>query len=284
MGAIRRARSVLAFAVLTGTLGVAVATTTGASAAPLITTKTLIVSTDPPAGGVNISSQFTAEVDPQAAGPAVTGTVTFTYKVVGGGSHEHGTIGTPQAVGSDDRATVTAVPGALPADVLTITATYSGDANYSGSSGAVAYTESPNCFTGSWPAQTSGFPTVEPGDPTGVYIGQSNGFWTVDVAHPEHMPNTLKFSGTVTTDERIVDVTALKNEPIDVVKLNGKGQLSFKLYNKESLDGFSFFAGCGSQIKFKIDIAGVPAPPSEIFLGNPTTNPAANPVTFNRPN
>jgi hypothetical protein len=281
----QRARLVLALSVLSGTLVGAFVTATAASATG-IATKTVIVGENPPAAAPSDTVTITAQVNPQTSGPAMTGTVTFFYKVIGDSNKiPPVNIGSAPVSGSPEQATLTVAPGTLPTGVLNITAKYSGDPNYAASQGTVSYTVSATCDTGPWPTQTDGYPNVAIGGPMGLYIGQSNGWWTIYVQHPENVPtHRVKFSGTVTTnpDHRLIDVTALKNEHGDYVKLNGDNKLSFNFVDIESLDGFSFFAACGNAITFSLNVAGVKAPVSDIFFGNPTSNSASNPVTFNR--
>jgi hypothetical protein len=272
-----------AVAVLAGTLGVAAATATSASAAGIATTTTL--SANPPAGGSNVATTFTATVNPQTTGgPGVTGTVTFTFKVQGTtGTHP---LGTASVDPSDDQANFTAPAGMLPVSVnnggvLTIIAKYGGDANYTASGAQIPYTMVTDCFTGPWPDETDGIFPVQVNSPSGFYIGQSNGLFELQVTH-QGKPFTDIFKGTITTNARIMDVTALKNETNDVVKLKGKHELQFSFHNQLSIDSVSFFVGCGSSVTFNLSINGVPAPTSEVNFGSGLNNPASNPVTFTR--
>lgn len=272
-----------AVAVLAGTMGVAAATATSASAAGIATTSSMVAT--PPAGGSNVSTTFTDTITPQTTGgPGVTGTVTFTFKVQGTtNSHP---LGTASVDPSDNQANFTAAAGVLPVEangggVLTIIAKYGGDANYSGSNVSIPYTMTEDCFTGPWPAATDGFFPVQVNSPTGVYVGQSDGWFEIQVTH-QGPPFSDLFKGTVTTDNRIMDVTALKNENDDIVKLKGKHSLHFSFHNQESIDSVSFFVGCGSMVSFQFSINGVPASLNQIYFGTALNNPAANPVTFTR--
>lgn len=248
-----------------------------------IATKTAIISENPPASDPGTSVTFTAEVTPGGAGPALTGSVSFSYLCSGSGcSSRSGTLGS-SPIGSNDQASVT-TSGQLPVGVDTITATYSGDSNYSGSSGSVIYTVDATCNENPWPSETNGYPAVEASGPTGFYIGQSNGWWTVYTETDTNRgKGGTKFTGTVTTKSaRFLDVSALKNESTDSVKLIGNNKIVFKFATHLSLDSFTFYVGCGNDVTFHLSISKIKAPPSEIFVGNPTTNPASNPVTYNR--
>jgi len=51
--------------------------------------------------------------------------------------------------------------------------------------------------------------------------------------------------------------------------------------NRGDLNGFEFYAGCGSALTFTLDIEGVPATKKQIHLGNPTkTSTTAGTVIF----
>lgn len=246
----------------------------------LVPTKTAIISENPPASDPSMPVTFTAQVTPQGAGPALGGDVTFSYVCSGSGcSSSSGTLGTVAIDPSNDQAALT-TSGVLPVGVDSITATYSGDTAYGGSSGSVIYTVDASCNTNPWPSATSGYPSVQASGPTGFYIGQSNGWWSLYTTQDS---GGVKFSGTITTaSARFLDVAGLKNERSDVVKLVGNNKITFKFFTHRSLDAVTFFVGCGHDVKFSLLVHGVKAPLSEIFVGNPTTYPASNPVTYNR--
>jgi hypothetical protein len=263
-----------------------------------IPTTTAIVSEDPPVASLSTAVTFIARVRPESAGPALGGDVTFTYKTTGLPA-VNGTLGTAP-VDANDEAQITTSAGDLPVvGVYTITATYSGDTNYTASHGSVIYDVDSPCDTGAWPDSTSGYPQVHPGSALGYYIGQSNGWWTLYTARPEGgKPGANeKFTGRIVTNAAqptggesgagIMDISSTKNGPKDIVRLASSNVLTFTLYTHEALNGFTFFAGCGSKLTFnlKVGVHAAPAPVSEIFLGgnpNTTTNPTANPVVFTR--
>jgi hypothetical protein len=207
--------------------------------------------------------------------------VTFIYRTTGAPVSTSGTLGSAP-VGSNDQATFTTTPPQLPAGVVTVTADYSGDSNYAASKGSIIYFVDEECHTGAWPAQTTGYPPVVPGDPTGYYIGQSNGWWTVYMAHPGGNP--VKFTGNVTTNTNahILDVSALKNESTDSVTLKGDNEITFHLTVYKALDGVTFFAGCGSELTFTLNIRGAPAHGKDIYLGKPPTKGTISPDVFTR--
>jgi hypothetical protein len=116
--------------------------------------------------------------------------------------------------------------------------------------------------------------------PEGYYIGQSNGWFTLYVTQPG--PQTVDFTGTIESTGLILDLSSTKDEVPDYVELQGSSILNFGLVDHSDLDGFTFFAGCGSTITFNLSIGGVTAPSSEIFLGAAGGHPAQNPFVLTR--
>jgi hypothetical protein len=137
------------------------------------------------------------------------------------------------------------------------------------------------CPATAWPAASAGFPNVTAGGPEGYYVGQSNGWFTLYVTHSTG--SKVIFSGSVAaTDGLVLDLSSVKDEGDDSVTLVGSNKLEFSMANGGDLDGFTFYAGCGSAITFQLSVAGTAAPPSEIFLGATGTHPAVNPVVLVR--
>jgi hypothetical protein len=254
------------------------------------------VSANPPASTPSMPVTYTATVsDPTDTTPP-TGTVDFTYKTTGPGSgttYDLGTVLLQPSGTASSVATVTITPDAppvtvnggnpLPTGVVTVTGSYSGDVNFAANSSAGDDLIRADCDTGPWPAQVNGYPAVNVGYPEGYYIGEVGGWWSIYDAHPED-GTTVKFSGTVTLDSsgEFLDVSPTKNNSADKVHLMGQSVISFKFLTHESLDGFTFFAGCASKITFSpLDAAGNPVPKSDVYLGNPTTNPTGT-VKFKR--
>ena len=174
---------------------------------------------------------------------------------------------------------------------LILNATYTGDTNDAASNGSIEYYVLEGCTLGQWQptALSNGYPSILAGGPEGYYIGQSNGWWTLYVTQPTS--SVVRFSGTVTTSNGsfnglLLDLTSTKNEGKDKVTLDGSSEITFKLVNHGDLDGFSFFAGCGNDLHFTLNI-GKPAAPAQkkqIFLGaNSTKSPTYGGVDFTRP-
>jgi hypothetical protein len=258
-------------------------------------TSTTIVSINPPtAQGSTTSVTIVASVRGKGGGPAPTGSVTFGFYTVGqaNGGPTSGVLGTSPLIGGE--ATFVASPGPLPLGgpqngSIIITATYSGDHFNRHSRASIIYYVTASCPATSWPAASAGFPQVNAGGPEGYYLGQSNGWFTVYVTHPIGAGKVV-FTGTVTagpagrgfTDGLILDVSSTKNEGDDTVTLVGSNELKFKMVNGGDLDGFTFYAGCGSMITFQLSIAGNPALSSSIFLGATGRHPAHNPLVLER--
>jgi hypothetical protein len=143
------------------------------------------------------------------------------------------------------------------------------------------------CPNGSWPAQVTGVPNMNPGMPQGFYIGvDANGVFSLESTHNQSNPSVYyHFSGTVTTDGSFDDVSALKLEKGDTYSVStDKHTLTFDFDNGGGVDGLSFLPTCGSTITFDLGIKDAPAATSRIHVGVPGTNPSSNPFTFTRNN
>jgi hypothetical protein len=261
-------------------------------------TTSVAVSANPPASSPADAVTYTATVSNpnQATSPNVTttptGTVTFTYQVTGPGGHTDYVLGSSALVGLQAGtavASITITPNAppaavnggapLPTGIVVITAEYSGDATFAAANSSTTDIISAGCPTGPWPRQTDGYPEVFAGYPEGYYIGQVNGWWSLYDAHPEN-GTAVTFSGTITGGD-LLDVSSTKNEVDDSVTLSGLHKIIFKMVTHESLDGFTFYAGCGTKLVFKLDINKAKAPSAETNVGNPTSNPSHR-VVFKR--
>ena len=251
------------------------------------------LSADPPAAAPSDAVTYTATVSNpvQATTPNVTttptGTVTFTYQVTGPGGHTAYVLGTSSLQALQAGTAVASITfradappsnvngGApLPVGVVTITAAYSGDATFAAANSSTTEIIDAGCHTGPWPSQTSGYPEVFAGYPKGYYLGQVNGWWSIYAAHPED-GTTVIFSGTIkVVAGEMSDVTATKNDGQDSVTLHGGHSIVFRFVNHESLDGFTFYAGCASTLSFKVTINGKKTPQADANLGNPTVNPS----------
>ncbi len=250
-------------------------------------TRTAILSIDPPAAQSSSTLvTIVASVTGKGAGPAPTGSVTFGYDTAGqaSGGPTSGVLGT--ATLNEGEATFTTSAGELPSGgpqngSITITAIYGGDHFNTPSRAFMIYFVTTSCPATSWPFASAGFPNVTAGGPEGYYVGQSNGWFTLYVTHP--VGSKVIFSGTVTaTDGLILDLSSVKDEGDDSVTLVGSSKLEFSMDNGGDLDGFTFYAGCGSAITFQLSIAGTAASSSQIFLGATGRNPALNPVVLVR--
>ena len=239
-------------------------------------TRTLIVETDPPSTGPGAKATFVAQVKQSGGGgpPAPTGTVTFTYYTVGeaNGGPQTGTLGSAPVINGEATLTAGPLPAGGPNNgSITINATYNGDPFNAASNGLIEYFVLAGCHLGPWPSSSSGYPSILAGGPEGYYIGQSNGWYTLYATQPTG--GVVNFSGTINTDGLILDLSSTKSEGKDKVTLVGASELTFKFVNHGALDGFTFYAGCGAQLSFTLNIGKppVPAKKKQIFIGGSST-------------
>jgi hypothetical protein len=252
-------------------------------------TITAIVSENPGSASPQTPVTFVASVTASGTGPAPTGTVTFSWYRTGSGSPHSGTLGSGTlslVSGEESQGQYTTTPGQLPKGIvdgaITITATYSGDPFNKVSSASKIYYVETTCYEGQWPAVSNGYPTLlSQGTPEGYYIGQSNGWYTLWVAS-DPSAGVTKFAGSIRTNGLILYLSPTKDKSQDHFTVKGPNLVNFTITDHGHLDGFTFYAGCGSSIQFSLRINGTLAPKNLIFLGNPTSNATANPVVFKR--
>jgi hypothetical protein len=252
-------------------------------------TTTAIISESPPSASPQTPVTFVASVTAKGTGPAPTGTVTFSWYRTGSGSPHSGTLGSGTlslVSGEESQGQYTTTPGQLPKGIvdgaIQITATYSGDPFNKVSSAEKIYYVETTCYEGQWPAVSNGYPTVlSQGTPEGYYIGQSNGWYTLYVA-ANPAAGTTKFTGSIRTNGLILYLSPTKDKKNDHFTVSGPNLLNYTITDVGHLDGFTFFAGCGSSIEFNLKINGALAAKKLIFLGNPTSNATTNPIVFKR--
>ena len=266
-------------------LAVAPASVSLASVRPLTaTTVTTFLREDPPATSTSSPATFEVSVAPKGGGPTPTGTVGFTWtRTSGGGGSHSGPVGSGSATlnGNGDATITGYLPAGSTDGSITINAAYNGDSLNAPSTAQTVYFVEADCYQGQWPAETDGLPTVTAGSPTGYYIGQSNGWWAVYATSPS--TTLTKFTGSVKTNGLILDVSSIKNEPTDIVALRGDNKIHYGLHDHGFLEGFEFYAGCGSNITFTLAIAGSPALKTQIHLGSQGSfHATSNPTEFFR--
>ena len=239
-------------------------------------TGTGIVETNPPVTGAGDPVTFVARVKQLSDSvPAPTGTVIFTYSS-GVANPITGTLGSAPLVNGEATITTNKLPaGGPPNGSITLNVTYNGDSFNAASNGRFVYYVLEDCSLGPWPSWTEGSPSIEAGGPEGYYIGQSKGWWAVYVTHPT--VGKVTFSGTITTDGLILDLSSIKDHD-NKFTLVGSNEITFKLFDDGDLDGFMFYAGCGSYLDFTLDIGTPPrkAKKSQIFVGANGTHPPTN--------
>jgi len=238
---------------------------------------TSIVETDPPAASTTSSVTIIADVAPKTgSGPTPTGNVTFTYYTVGeaNGGPASGTLGTVN-VNSAGQAKIVTTPGELPAGgplngSIILNVTYNGNGTYAASNGLLVYYVVPNCDEGQFNKKSNGYPSIVADGQTGYYIGQSNGWFTLYTT--QDTGHTMDFSGNAQTNGLVLYVSNTKNSGgyIKLAGREGNERVGWKIVDKGALDGFTFFAGCGSQVKFTLNSGSpaAPVPASEVFIGS----------------
>ena len=149
-----------------------------------------------------------------------------------------------------------------------------------------------NCNVNPWPI--SGGTTAPPvSAPTGIYIGQSGGTFTIYTTGVHKSNVDTVWTGTLTLspnvpngDIRFSNVTPHRNEDNpkdhDTVTILGQETLSFHFDTFLSVDGVSFHPSCGSSMKVDLQLNGSEAPTTKVFLGGAKTHPATNPFTLSR--
>ncbi len=236
-------------------------------------TSTTIITDNPPATEPKDPVTFVAEVlFPNGQSSPKFGNVSFTwYKTAGakGGGPKSGSLGTSSL--SDGEATITTknqLPSSTVDGSIRVTATYSGTSTAAASYSEISYFSLPKCSEAAWPSNVQGDPDVASNGsntPTGYYIGESDGwyqFYTSTVNAPTN------FTGTITSNGLILDASALKDKSGQSFKVTGDDKLTYEFHDgANGLNGFSFYAGCGSSLRIRLTINGKAATTRQIFLG-----------------
>jgi hypothetical protein len=250
-------------------------------------TVTSMVSEEPPAASPTTTVTFIASVlRGNGQQTPAGGTVSFTWYRTGGqagGGPKSGSFGTVSLSGEYATLTTSHLEAATVNGAEIVTATYNGDSNDATSEGQIQYYVESSCAETAWPSETDGLPKVTSNGsntPNGYYIGQSNGWFSLYVS--EHAASTVSFTGTISTPGLILDVSPTKNKPADSFKVSGGGKLVFNMPTKGGLDGFEFFAGCGTTLKFDLNISGKAISAKKIFLGSAKSVASSNPFTLHR--
>jgi hypothetical protein len=250
-------------------------------------TDTSMVSEEPPAASPTTTVTFIASVlRVNGQQTPAGGTVSFTWYRTGGeagGGPKSGSFGTVALNGEYATLTTSHLDAAAVNGAEIITATYNGDSNDGTSEGQIQYYVESSCAETVWPTETDGLPKLASNGtdtPNGYFIGQSNGWFSVYVS--EHAASQVSFTGTIGTPGLILDASPTKNKPGDSFKVSGGGKLVFTMQSRAGLDGFQFFAGCGTTLSFNLYMGGKPASSRRILLGSAKTQASSNPFTLHR--
>jgi len=244
-------------------------------------TKTSFISENPLASAPDSPDTFVVSVSNGTATPP-TGRVLFTWYTVGLERQGpfSGSIGSAIIHSGSATITATNLPAGGPDNGnVIVKAVYVGDAGNATSTGYTNYYVLPGCRTSGWSSRSNGYPVPTVHSPVGYYIGQSNGWFTVYTT-PSTGPES--YTGSVSiTNGVVLDLSSTKNKGHQTETLVGDTGVNWSMTNRGDLNGFEFFAGCGSAITFTLNIEGVPATKKQIHLGNPTkTSTTAGTVIF----
>ncbi len=137
-----------------------------------------------------------------------------------------------------------------------------------------------------WPAYVQGKPDAFDAGDDGVYIWHNpSGGWGLRVSHPQ-LPgkaNRVVFTGTVVSKGKIGNVTKVRDEKGDVVKVGPKGHaLRFRFVDYGGVDGVDFTTTCtpGLAVSLKTDKSTLS--PQYIHLGDKKVNPGSDPFAIRR--
>ena len=123
------------------------------------------------------------------------------------------------------------------------------------------------------------------GDPAGMYIWHRAGVdhgWHLETTDPRNT-GAHTYTGTVTTDGKFTDVQLVRPEKDDSATIDGNGNLDFKFVTYSGIDGVDFRDPGGSKITLTLYLDGSLLPTSQIYLGDASRHPAANPFTLREP-
>jgi hypothetical protein len=250
-------------------------------------TVTSMVSEEPPAAAPTTTVTFIASVlRGNGQQTPAGGTVSFTWYRTGGeagGGPKSGSFGTVALDGEYATMTTSHLDAAAVNGAEIVTATYNGDSNDGTSEGQIQYYVESSCAETAWPSETEGLPKVTSdgtNTPNGYYIGQSNGWFSVYVS--EHAAAAVSFTGTIGTPGLILDTSPTKDKAGDTFKVSGGNRLVFSMPTKAGLDGFQFFAGCGTTLTFTLDMGGKAASAKKIWLGTARNQAPSSPLTLHR--
>ncbi len=140
-----------------------------------------------------------------------------------------------------------------------------------------------NPFTLQEPAYNGRPDGFRPGDASGVYLWHRAG-----VFHGWHLATTdpvktgvHSYTGTVTSDGKIVDVALVRPESGDTASLDGNGTLSYSFNTASGIDGVDFRVDGGTQLTFTLYEDGQLMSTGAINIGDGSVHPASDPFTLN---
>lgn len=88
------------------------------------------------------------------------------------------------------------------------------------------------------------------------------------------------YTGSVTSDGKIVDVQLVRAENDDSATVDGNGNLNFSFKTYSGIDGVDWRVSGGTQMTFTLYEDGQLMSTSSINIGDGSTHPAADPFTI----
>jgi Fibronectin type III domain len=136
------------------------------------------------------------------------------------------------------------------------------------------------CTSRVWSPTLLGTPSkLQAGAPSGVYV------WTDGRAiHMRTYNNTntpVRFSGTISANTAMPTSRFYLEPDADSVSI-GRSAASFSFSSAYDIDALRFDGRCVRSVTFRLFLNGQPIPPSQIFLGANSINPATSAFVLNR--
>ncbi|MBV9121589.1 MAG: hypothetical protein JOZ39_12845 [Chloroflexi bacterium] len=123
------------------------------------------------------------------------------------------------------------------------------------------------------------------GDPAGMYVWHRDGVdhgWHLETTDPAKS-GAHTYTGIVSTDGKFTDIHLVRAENDDSATVDGNGNLNFKFVTFSGIDGVDFRDPGGSQITLTLYLDGALLSTNQIYLGDASHHPAANPFTLHEP-
>ena len=140
-----------------------------------------------------------------------------------------------------------------------------------------------NPFTLKEPAYDSRPDGFHAGDQSGIYLWRRVGLdhgWHLETTDPAKT-GAHTYTGTISSDGKIVDVQGVQLEPGDSASLDGSGNLNYSFKTYSGIDGVDWRVAGGTQMTFTVYEDGQLMSTSQINIGDGSTHPAGDPFSLN---